>query len=100
MGGGEEGLQILRRCGFKGEQGDWDGYRKCLGLRHERRLWEENLATSPDDPHATQDRFELLDAAGMGFFGVVFYALTKHDFTVEQSRLTSDPANYDSAGGI
>ncbi|KAH3927174.1 hypothetical protein HBI56_102590 [Parastagonospora nodorum] len=88
MGGGEEGLQILRRCGFKGEQGDWDGYRKCLGLRHERRLWEEN------------DRFELLDAAGMGFFGVVFYALTKHDFTVEQSRLTSDPANYDSAGGI
>ena len=36
----------------------------------------------------------------MGFFGVVFYALTKHDFTVEQSRLTSDPVNYDSAGGI
>jgi serine/threonine protein kinase len=47
-----------------------------------------------------QDHFELLDAAGMGFFGVVFYALTKHDFTVEQSRLTSDPVNYDSAGGI
>jgi hypothetical protein len=47
-----------------------------------------------------QDRFELLDAAGMGFFGVVFYALTKQDFTVEQSQWTSDPANYDSTEGI
>ena len=27
MGGGEEGLRILRRCGFNGEQGNWNGYR-------------------------------------------------------------------------
>ena len=46
MGGGEEGLRILRRCGFNGEQGNWNGYRKWLGLRHERRLWGENVSNS------------------------------------------------------
>jgi hypothetical protein len=47
-----------------------------------------------------QDHFKLLNAAGIGFFRVVFYALTKHNFTVRQSRLTSNLVNYDSAGGI
>jgi hypothetical protein len=46
MGGGEEGLEILKRCGFQGEQGDWDGYRKWLGLRYQRRLWGENVSNS------------------------------------------------------
>jgi serine/threonine protein kinase len=34
------------------------------------------------------------------FFGIVLYALIKSDFIVEQSRLTSDPVQYDSANGL
>lgn len=45
-----------------------------------------------------QDHFELLDAAGMGFFGVVFYALTKHDFTDEQSN--PGPQLHDGIHGV
>ncbi len=37
-----------------------------------------------------EDHFELIDTAGMGFFGIVFYALSKSDFLHEQSLLTND----------
>ncbi|KAK5163062.1 uncharacterized protein LTR77_010997 [Saxophila tyrrhenica] len=47
-----------------------------------------------------QDRFELVHAAGVGFFGIVFYALVKSDFAFEQSRLTDDPSRYEGAGGL
>ncbi|KNG45296.1 hypothetical protein DDE82_009020 [Stemphylium lycopersici] len=49
---------------------------------------------------AFEDRFMPLDAAGMGFFGIVFYALTKFDFAVERSLLISDPVRYNSADGL
>lgn len=47
-----------------------------------------------------EDRFQLMDAAGMGFFGVVFYALLKTDFTVQSSMLRSDPSKYDGGRGL
>ena len=47
-----------------------------------------------------EDRFELLNTAGMGFFGIVFYTILKSDFLIEQSNLASDPSKYDSAGGL
>ncbi|KAK5020230.1 hypothetical protein LTR60_000708 [Cryomyces antarcticus] len=36
MGNGREGFRVVQRVGFKGEEGDWAGYRKWLGQRHER----------------------------------------------------------------
>jgi serine/threonine protein kinase len=62
----------------------------------------EDCHTSDQDGCAgtVEDRFALFDAAGIGFFGVVFYALTKEDFTAEQSRLISDPVNYDSVESV
>jgi hypothetical protein len=37
-----------------------------------------------------------MDAAGMGFFGIVFYAVLKTDFAIEASLLRSDPFSYNS----
>jgi serine/threonine protein kinase len=47
-----------------------------------------------------EQRFELVHAAGMGFFGVVFYALIKSDFLLEKSRLKSDTLRYDGTSGL
>jgi hypothetical protein len=38
----EEGAQIVRRCGYRGELGgDWKEYAAWLGRRHNRRVWGE-----------------------------------------------------------
>lgn len=57
-------------------------------------------STHQDTYERLEDRFELINAAGMGFFGIVFYAILKSDFLAEQSRLASDRLKYDSAGGL
>lgn len=46
MGAGQEGQAILRRCGFRGGSNDWSGYQKWLGLRHQKRIWGENVSNS------------------------------------------------------
>lgn len=46
MGAGQEGQAILEVCGFRGESDDWSGYQKWLGLRHQRRIWGENVSNS------------------------------------------------------
>lgn len=47
-----------------------------------------------------EDRFQLIDVAGMGFFGVVFFALPKYDHMMNQSLLKSNPSNYNIASSI
>jgi serine/threonine protein kinase len=47
-----------------------------------------------------EQRFEPVHAAGIGFFGVVFYALIKSDFLLEKSRLKSDTLRYDGTSGL
>jgi hypothetical protein len=59
------------------------------------------LENHPETNHESfEDRFELVQAAGMGFFGVVFYALIKSDFLSEKSRLKSDTVRYGGADGL
>jgi hypothetical protein len=47
-----------------------------------------------------EDRFQLIDTAGMGFFGIVIYALLKTDFAVELSLLRSDPSKFDGGRSL
>lgn len=47
-----------------------------------------------------EDRFQLMDAAGMGFFGIVFYAVLKTDFEVDSSLLRSDPSNHNGGRSL
>jgi serine/threonine protein kinase len=59
------------------------------------------LENHPETNHESfEDWFELVHAAGMGFFGVVFYALIKSDFLSEKSRLKRDKIDYDGASGL
>lgn len=51
-------------------------------------------------PESVEERFQLLDAAGMGFFGIVFYALLKNDFAVASSLLRSNPSKYDGGRSL
>lgn len=46
MGAGQEGQAILERCGFRGGSDEWTGSQKWLDLRHQRRLWGENVSNS------------------------------------------------------
>lgn len=47
-----------------------------------------------------EDRFQLMETAGMGFFGIVFYAQLKTDFAVESSLLRSDPSKFDGGRSL
>lgn len=49
---------------------------------------------------SVEDRFELIKAAGMGFFGIVFYALLRSGFLNEQSLLIKDSSQYDRRKGL
>ena len=40
------GTAILDKVGFRGNHGDWDGYARWLGLRHERRIWGELMSNA------------------------------------------------------
>jgi hypothetical protein len=46
MGAGQEGEVILKRCGFQGANDDWGAYQRWLGIRHQRRIWGENVSNS------------------------------------------------------
>lgn len=60
--------------------------------------------TLANHQHASQEsfenRFELVRAAGMGFFGAVFYARVKSDYLLQTSRLTNNSVSYDTGDGI
>jgi serine/threonine protein kinase len=47
-----------------------------------------------------EESFQPVYAAGMGFFGVVFYALMKSDLLLEKSRFTINTVKYDGASGL
>lgn len=56
---------------------------------HERLSSDSSWKVSANNCHGAvqkkvEDRFELIDAAGLGFFGVVFYALSESDFLAER----------------
>jgi serine/threonine protein kinase len=54
-----------------------------------------------DESHESfEQRFKPVHAAGMGFFGVVFYAFVKSDFLLEKSRLKSDTLKYGGTSGL
>ena len=44
MGNSREGFRVVQRVGFKGVEGDWEGYRKWLGKRQEQRMWGEAMS--------------------------------------------------------
>lgn len=47
-----------------------------------------------------EDRFQLMDVAGMGFFGIVFYAMSKADLLIESSLIKGALSTYDSKKGL
>ena len=39
-------MTVLQRIGFTGMRGDWQAYAKWLGLRHQRRIWDELMSNA------------------------------------------------------
>ncbi|KAK5111071.1 hypothetical protein LTR85_012290 [Meristemomyces frigidus] len=46
MGAGRAGFAIVQKAAFPGREGDWDSYRKWLGLRHRRRRWGQVMSNA------------------------------------------------------
>jgi hypothetical protein len=56
----------------------------CFTSRGHQNGYQDSQQESDEDAlqESVEDRFQLMNAAGMGFFSIVFYALLKTGFAI------------------